>query len=174
MPSEAGRDRGSRRGRPRGSRPASARSLQAGIRARLATEPVSASDLRRLPAFAAVDDETAARFLATGRRERFGTGQAITTRWELARTFYVVRSGRLSVRVDEHEVNALGPGDHFGEIAAIDWGRDFSYGRTATVVPVEDVELLAFPAAALRELMADRPEVDRAIRRVAQARLGTR
>jgi hypothetical protein len=83
-------------------------------------------------------------------------------------------AGRLSVRVDEREVNALEPGDHFGEIAAIDWGRDFSYGRTATVVPVEHVELLAFPAAALRELMAESPGVDRAIRRIAQARLGTR
>ena len=30
------------------------------------------------------------------------------------------------------------------------------------------------PAAALRELMADSPEIDRAIRRVAHARLGTR
>ena len=150
-------------------------SLQAGIRGGwLERSQLAANDLRRLPAFAAVDDEAASRFLATGRREQFGIGQAITTRWELARTLYVVLSGRLSVRVDDREVNALGPGDHFGEIAAIDWGRDFSYGRTATVVPVEDVELLAFPAAALRELMADSPEVDRAIRRIAQARLGTR
>jgi glutamate/tyrosine decarboxylase-like PLP-dependent enzyme len=149
--------------------------LQAGVRGGwLARSRLSADDLRRLTAFAAVDDEAAARFLATGRRERFGAGRPITTRWDLARTFYVVLSGRLSVRVDEREVNALGPGDYFGEIAAIDWGRDFSYGRTATVVPVDDVELLAFPAAALRELMADSPEVDRAIRRVAQARLGTR
>ena len=163
-------------GPPVGGAPARERgSLQAGIRGGwLARSQLSANDLRRLPAFAAVDDEAAARFLATGRRERFGIGQAITTRWELARTFYVVLSGRLSVRVDDREVNALGPGDHFGEIAAIDWGRDFSYGRTATVVPIEDVELLAFPAAPLRELMADSPEVDRAIRRIAQARLGTR
>jgi len=149
--------------------------LQAGIRGGWLTRSrLSTEDLRRLPAFASVEDEAAARFLATGRRERFGPGQPITTRWDLARTFYVVLSGRLSVRVDDREVNVLGSGDYFGEIAAIDWGRDFSYGRTATVVPVDDVELLAFPAAALRELMADSPEVDRAIRRVAQARLGTR
>ena len=35
-------------------------------------------------------------------------------------------------------------------------------------------ELLAFPAAALRELMTDIPAIDRAIRRVAQARIATR
>ena len=98
----------------------------------------------------------------------------MTERWALARTFYVVVRGRLSVRVDAREVNDLGPGDHLGEIAAIDWGRDFSYGRTATVVAVEDASLLAFPAAALRELMAEAPAVDRSIRRIAQARLATR
>jgi glutamate/tyrosine decarboxylase-like PLP-dependent enzyme len=134
----------------------------------------SIDDLREVAPFADVEDEPAARFLATGRRERHPSGFPITTRWDLARTFYVVLAGRLSVRIDDHEVNTLGPGDHFGEIAAIDWGRDFSYGRTATVVPLEDAELLAFPAAALRELMADSTSVDRAIRRVAQVRIGTR
>jgi CRP-like cAMP-binding protein len=59
-------------------------------------------------------------------------GTQITERWALARTFYLVRAGRLSVRVGDHEVNTLGPGDHLGEIAAIDWGRDFGYPRTAT------------------------------------------
>ena len=92
-------------------------------------------------------------------------------RWAYERTFYVVLEGRVSVRVDEREVNALGPGDHFGEIAAIDWGRDFSYGRTATVVPIEPSRLLAFPASALRELMADAPEVDRELRKIADDRL---
>ena len=41
--------------------------------------------------------------------------------------------GELSVTVEGDEVNRLRGGDSFGEIAAIDWGRDFSYGRTATV-----------------------------------------
>ncbi|MFL5775128.1 MAG: aminotransferase class I/II-fold pyridoxal phosphate-dependent enzyme [Chloroflexota bacterium] len=134
----------------------------------------SAADLRRIPVFADVTEQDAVRFLATGRAERHPVDVPVTSRWELARTFYLVRSGALSVQVDGIEVNRLEPGDHFGEIAAIDWGRDFSYGRTATVIPLEPAELVAFPAAALRELMADCPAVDRAIRRVAQARLGTR
>jgi aromatic-L-amino-acid/L-tryptophan decarboxylase len=160
---------------PAVSRPRERASMQAGMAGGwLGGSNVSVDDLRAVAPFADVENEPAARFLAAGRRERHASGQPITTRWDLARTFYVVLSGRLSVRVDDHEVNTLGPGDHFGEIAAIDWGRDFSYGRTATVVPVGDAELLAFPAAALRELMADSPPVDRAIRRVAQVRIGTR
>jgi CRP-like cAMP-binding protein len=78
------------------------------------------------------------------------------------------------VRIGDREVNTLGPDDHLGEIAAMDWGRDFGYSRTATVVATEPAELLAFPAAALRELMGDNAEVDRAIRRVAQSRLAAR
>jgi hypothetical protein len=135
---------------------------------------MSGDDLRRIPLFAAVTDDQAGRFLATGRDETYDIGDAVTERWALARTFYVVRSGGLSVRVGDREVNTLRSGDHLGEISAIDWGRDFSYGRTATVVATEPSHLVAFPAAGLRELMLDNPAVDRAARRIAQARLGAR
>ena len=135
---------------------------------------VGPAGLRTIPPFAAVSDDQATRFLATGRRERREPGEAVTERWALVRTFYLVRSGALEVRIGDRVVNTLGPGDHLGEIAAMDWGRDFGYSRTATVVATEPTELLAFPAAALRELMADNGDVDRAIRRVAQARLAAR
>ncbi len=140
----------------------------------LTAHDMLAADLRRVGPFVAVGDDQAARFLGTGREEVYPPGEAITERWSLARTFYIVRSGDLSVRVGDREVNRLGPGDHFGEISAMDWGRDFSYGRTATVVATQSTHLLAFPAAALRELMLDNPDIDRAFRRIAQTRLGSR
>jgi aromatic-L-amino-acid/L-tryptophan decarboxylase len=140
----------------------------------LSPNGLSAEDLRSIELFESVTDDQAERFLATGREERYAAGDAVTERWSLARTFSIVTSGRLSVRVADREINVLGPDDHLGEIAAIDWGRDFSYGRTATVVATEPTTIVAFPAAALRELMADNPAVDRAIRRTAQARLATR
>jgi CRP-like cAMP-binding protein len=133
-----------------------------------------ADQLRRVRGFESVTDEQASRFLGTGREESFAAGDAVTERWAYARVFYLVLDGRLSVRVDADEVNALGPGDYLGEIAAIDWGRDFSYGRTATVVATEPSRVLALPAAALRALMAEVPEVDRAIRSTAAARLRRR
>jgi aromatic-L-amino-acid decarboxylase len=135
---------------------------------------MSAEDLRRITLFAAATDEQAGRFLATGRDETYGIGDAVTERWALARTFYVVRSGGLSVRIGDREVNTMRSGDHLGEISAIDWGRDFSYGRTATVIATEPSHLIAFPAAALRELMLDNRAVDRAVRRIAQSRLAAR
>ena len=135
---------------------------------------LSAADLRRIPPFETVTDDQAQRFLATGRAEDRQPGDQVTERWSLARTFFLIVSGRLSVRVDDREVNTLEAGDHLGEIAAIDWGRDFSYGRTATVVATEPTRLVALPAAALRELMAENDAVDRSIRGIAQARLSRR
>jgi len=134
----------------------------------------TAEFIRSLSAFQSISDEQASRFLGSGREETYAAGQLLTERWALARTFYVVLEGRLSVRIGHREVNVLGPGDHLGEISAIDWGRDFSYGRTATVEATEAARVLAFPAAALRDLMSDAPDVDRAIRRIAQARVGSR
>jgi aromatic-L-amino-acid decarboxylase len=137
----------------------------------LTAHEVTPDDLRMVEGFASLTDEQALRFLGAAREERYADGQAITERWAQARTFYIVLDGRLSVRVDDSEVNTLGVGDQLGEIAAIDWGRDFSYGRTAAVIATAPTTVLAFPASALRDLMADVPEVDRSMRRIAQTRL---
>jgi len=132
---------------------------------------IAPDDLRDVAGFASLTDEQARWFLGTAREERYAEGQALTERWTLARTFFIVLDGRLSVRMEDREVNVLGPGDHLGEIAAINWGRDFSYGRTATVLAVAPTTVLAFPAAALLELMEGAPDVDRSMRRIAQTRL---
>ena len=148
---------------------------QAALAARwLTAHAVAPDDLRHVDGFESLTDEQACRFLGAAREEHYAVGQALTERWARSRTFYIVLDGRLSVRMDDREVNVLEPGDHLGEIAAIDWGRDFSYGRTATVVCLVPTTVLAFPAAALRELMAEAPKVDRSIRRIAHARLQSR
>ena len=131
----------------------------------------AAADLRRVRGFDGVTDDQADRFLAVGREERYRAGQVVTERWTYARTFYIVLDGEVSVSIDGTEVNRLAAGASFGEIAAIDWGRDFSYGRTATVSAAVPTRLLALPGAALRELMLDSPAVDAEIRRIAYDRM---
>ena len=133
-----------------------------------------ADQLRLVEAFRSVSDDQADRLLGAAHEIAYGRGAAVTERWAFDRSFYLVISGRLTVNVEGREVNVLGPGDHLGEIAAIDWGRDFSYGRTATVLASEPARVLAISAAALRDLMAEAPEVDREIRRIAHTRLATR
>jgi aromatic-L-amino-acid/L-tryptophan decarboxylase len=128
-------------------------------------------DLRRVRGFETLTDDQATRFLAVAREERRRGGEIVTERWAHARTFYIVLEGEVSVSIDGIEVNRLAGGESFGEIAAIDWGRDFSYGRTATVTTTMRTRLLAVPGAALRELMLDAPRIDASIRQIAFERM---
>jgi glutamate/tyrosine decarboxylase-like PLP-dependent enzyme len=133
--------------------------------------PLDVTGLRHFDPFAAVSDDQAARFLAAGREQCFERGDTVTQLWEDERTMYLVLDGTFSARVGGREVNLLGPGDYFGEIASLEWGRDFRYQRTATVVAEVPSRVVAVPGTALRELMAESPDVDRVIRSTAQTRL---
>jgi glutamate/tyrosine decarboxylase-like PLP-dependent enzyme len=129
------------------------------------------ADLHRVRGFETVTDEQASRFLGVAREERYAPGDVVTERWAYARTFYIVVDGDVVVSIDGAEVNRLRADDSFGEIAAIDWGRDFSYGRTATVTATQPTSLLAVPGAALRELMLESADLDAAIRQTAYERM---
>jgi len=72
-------------------------------------------------------------------------------------------------RRDEH-VATLGPGDFFGELAALDWGAGYGYSRLATVVAGSPLHLLVFADGALAELMSF-PSIERQIRAAVQERL---
>ena len=135
---------------------------------------LDAAHLRELPLFAATPLEDAERFLAAGREHRFGAGDSIVEQWAFSRDFHLVLDGRVSIRSAQRELATLGAGEVFGEIAALDWGRDFSYGRTATVVATEPGRLIAFPQAALGELMRAVPGVEQRIRTLAAHRLANR
>ena len=67
----------------------------------------------------------------------------------------------------------LGPGEFFGELAALDWGADYGYPRLATVVAATDLRMAKLTADTLRALMRAVPEVDAEVRRAAAERLAT-
>jgi CRP/FNR family transcriptional regulator len=72
---------------------------------------------------------------------------------------YIVRSGDLRVTREHSDGRAialatLGPGDIFGELAMFDGGL-----RSASVETLDDSELLALPAADLKRLLAEHPEI---------------
>jgi glutamate/tyrosine decarboxylase-like PLP-dependent enzyme len=140
----------------------------------LRSHDLDSAHLRDLRLFALTPIEDADRFLAAGREHRFGAGESIVEQWAFSRDFHLVLDGRVSIRSGPRELAALGAGEVFGEIAALDWGRDFSYGRTATVVATEPGRLIAFPQAALGELMRAVPAVEHRIRALAADRLANR
>jgi len=103
-------------------------------------------------------------------REASG-GEAIVEQWEASKDFYVVLAGTVDVSVDGERIRELGPGEFFGELAALDWGSGFGYPRLATVAAASDVRLLRVPCDVLNELVRSNDEVERAISSAARERM---
>ncbi|HWF52222.1 MAG TPA: aminotransferase class V-fold PLP-dependent enzyme [Solirubrobacteraceae bacterium] len=126
--------------------------------------------LRAIPLFASLDARELEVVQRSARELEIEAGEVVIHRWEGTRNFYVILAGGVAIELDEHRVE-LGPGQFFGELAALDWGAGFGYVRTATVVARTDVRLLVLAPAILDELVRSAPEVDRQIRAAVRERL---
>ena len=94
--------------------------------------------LRGVPMLAPLSGPVLERLAAGIVRTTAAAGSTVIREGDGGDRFFVVESGTLSVRVRGDVVRGLTPGDGFGEIALV---RDVP--RTATVVAVDDVTLLA-------------------------------
>lgn len=99
---------------------------------------------------------------------RLSAGTTVFRQGDPGGSIYVIRSGRVRVVKEAHGrrriVAKLGPGDFFGEMAAVT-GRP----RSATVEVIDDAELLKVPAEKLQEMIAGRAEIAiRMIRHLAE------
>lgn len=104
--------------------------------------------------------------------DRFGVhlsaGTTVFSQGDPGGSIYVIRTGRVRVVKEAHGrrriVSTLGPGDFFGEMAAV-MGKP----RSATVEVIEDADLLRVPAEKLQEMVAGAGEVAiRLIRHLAE------
>lgn len=104
--------------------------------------------------------------------DRFGVhlsaGTTVFRQGDPGGSIYVIRAGRVRVVKEAHGrrriVSTLGPGDFFGEMAAVT-GKP----RSATVEVIEDADLLRVPAEKLQEMVVGAGEVAiRLIRHLAE------
>ena len=130
-----------------------------------------AQTIRSVPLFAGLPDRDVALVAGAAIEATAAPGEKVVERWQGTRHFYVILEGTMEIRLDEARVRGLGPGEFFGELAALDWGAGFGYVRTATVVATSPVRLLVLPPAALTELIRHAPELERQIRGAARERL---
>jgi aromatic-L-amino-acid/L-tryptophan decarboxylase len=114
---------------PAGSRGGAA---YADSRASVMTDPGN-DMLRAVPLLSGVPDSTIQAVHARAACLDVAAGQEITRRWDSDRFFYIVLSGRYDVFIDSRLIRTMDPGDHFGELAARDWGGGYGYARLATV-----------------------------------------
>jgi aromatic-L-amino-acid decarboxylase len=114
--------------------------------------------LRSLPLFATLGDEHARQILLGAREHHAVTGEAIIEQWQVSRDLYVVVEGSVEVTVDGTALATYGPGDFFGELAAVDWGAGFARTRSATVTATCPTRLLVLDWVLVNRLMkADAP-----------------
>ena len=97
----------------------------------------------------------------------FPIGEAIVRQGDPGDRLYVIATGDVDVRIDARSVGTQGAGTEFGEIALL---RDVP--RTATVVALTTVEVLAMPRHVFLSAMSGDAVSSRAADAVVRARLG--
>jgi aromatic-L-amino-acid/L-tryptophan decarboxylase len=142
---------------------------RAGVLAALEDDPLRASRL-----LAQVAGATLRTIRARAARLDTAAGEEVTRRWDSDRSFYLIVSGRFDVFIDGRRIRTVGPGDHFGELAARDWGGGYGYTRLATVVCAEPGRLLRLTSDDFRWLMDSEPTAKAEIARDLADRLEER
>jgi CRP/FNR family transcriptional regulator len=115
--------------------------------------------LARVPLFSELSRDELERISRVSVARSFPAGVRVFHEGDRSDACYLVRSGDLRVTREHPDGRAialatLGPGDLFGELAMLD-----GEARSASVETLSDAELLALPAADVRRLLADHPEI---------------
>jgi glutamate/tyrosine decarboxylase-like PLP-dependent enzyme len=143
------------------------------LRAPVGTVGVNATAevVAALPWFGHLSPRELDRVARLGAVREVAAGETILREWDASRDFYVVLEGDVTVSRTGELLDTLGPGEFFGEIAALDWGRGYGYPRIATIAAAGPVRLLAFGDGALEALMTLSPPLAEEVERVVAARL---
>ncbi|MEO7912708.1 MAG: mechanosensitive ion channel family protein [Roseiflexaceae bacterium] len=104
----------------------------------------------------------------------YGRGEVLARQGDIGDTFFIIRSGRVRIDVDDSigdtlaavTVNHLGPGDFFGELALLTGAA-----RGATVTAEEDTEILLVARQDLAPLLQANPELPERLGAVLARRL---
>jgi CRP/FNR family transcriptional regulator, cyclic AMP receptor protein len=85
-------------------------------------------------------------------------GKELTTEGSPGREFFVIIDGTASVAQDGKQINDLGPGDFFGEVALV---KDTP--RTATVTATSPVRALVVTRQNFKRLIDRQPDIERTV-----------
>lgn len=111
------------------------------------------------PFFSRLDDVTIRFFEKVAVRKRFPKNTILFTKGDESDSLYIVYSGKVKAVIhDEHGkevvLSVIGPGEYFGEMAAIDGAP-----RSATIVTKEPAEILIIRRKDFGEILSSNPNV---------------
>jgi aromatic-L-amino-acid/L-tryptophan decarboxylase len=130
--------------------------------------------LHAMPLLADVPDSVIQAVRDRGTCMDVAAGEEVIRRWDADRFFYIALAGRYEVFIDDRLIRTLGPGEHFGELAARDWGGGYGYTRLATVRCAEDGQLLRLSSADFQWLVGTQPAVRAELAKILAERLQKR
>lgn len=112
------------------------------------------SALKDVPLFSSLPEKELEKLIPLFRERSFDAGHVIGREGERGVGFFVIHSGSVTVSVHGEQRVVLGPGSHFGEIAALDPGP-----RVATITAETDVAASMLEPWDLRRLVRDDPDL---------------
>ena len=130
--------------------------------------------LETMPLLAGLPDSVVQAVRDRGTCVTVAAGEEVIRRWDADRFFFIVLSGSYDVFIEERVIRTLGPGEHFGELAARDWGGGYGYVRTATVRCTQDGQLLRLSSDDFQWLVQTQPAVRAELAKVLAERLQQR
>ena len=134
---------------------------------------LDAAALRTVPLFASLSADLCDRVLQGAREVVTPPGEPIVEQWQATRDLYVVLGGTVEVVVDGASTRVMGPGEFFGELAALDWGAGFGRTRTATVLAATECRLLVLDWVLVNALVHADDAFGGTLERAASARLAS-
>ena len=129
-------------------------------------QPMDVNELAKVSKiFEALDASGRARLLTLSKRAHAVAGEVICREGDPGGEFFVISAGEVRVSCEtvdgEKELAQLHTGQFFGEMAALNGDK-----RMATCTAIGEVELIAFPSAAVEKVLEEYPAAREALHRV--------
>ncbi|HUO47077.1 MAG TPA: cyclic nucleotide-binding domain-containing protein [Acidimicrobiia bacterium] len=124
------------------------------------------STLKSIPLFASLNRRELALVARHADEVDVPAGEMLAREGEVAREFFVIKSGTATVTRDGKEVNHLGPGDFFGEIGLLETPR-----RIATVTSDSPMQLIVMFGPEFTAVESEIKEIDQCIRKAIARRM---
>jgi aromatic-L-amino-acid/L-tryptophan decarboxylase len=130
--------------------------------------------LHTTPLLAGVPDSVIQAVRDRGTCIDVAAGEEVIRQWDADRFFYIALAGRYQVFINDRLIRTLGPGEHFGELAARDWGGGYGYARLATIRCAEGGQLLRLSSEDFQWLVGTQPAVRAELAKILAERLQER